>query len=517
MRFHSGSSPFWVASLSAERTFHVDGHPHTRVPRALGGDAAVKAGLDMRRLIVGCVGVIAFVIVGWLIPCPERLAEVVRSCGHSSQEAMRCLGSLAFAVVWWVGAVAPTWVPALIIVLSWTVFDAAPFPESFAPFSETMVWQLAGIFVLASAAKETGILERIALRCMGLFGTSYPGQVMAMGVSGLVSTPIIPAIAAKSLLGASIAMDVSDAMKLDERSKGRTGLYLASIAGYSCVFPAILSSSAIVYLTRSLMPEDAVSGLSWIGWLSNTWVWLLCFLVLYLSALILLYNPKGSSLPDSFVSDRRKELGRLSPKAKAASAILVACVLLWVFEGLVGLSVTQVSLLGALAMYICGVLDPKELGKHVNWTFLVFIGCILSLGARLVELGVSAWLSDYIAAALAGFVNPFALLALLFLSTVLVNLVLTSQVVVISVFMGTLIAALAPAGFSPFIIGFVLMLACNSFVVPYENPTYIIALESTKGAVAYRDTFPGALLYVACSLTSCLISIPYWMAIGAIG
>lgn len=125
---------------------------------------------------------------------------------------MKILGATALAIAWWMGEVFSDWLTTIMLLILWVVLGGIPFTSAFSSYAGTSVWLIVGAFSLAAAVTKTGFFKRIASYLMQLFSPSFGGQVLALLVVGALCAPLIPSSTAKAVLGASIALNIANAM-----------------------------------------------------------------------------------------------------------------------------------------------------------------------------------------------------------------------------------------------------------------------------------------------------------------
>lgn len=122
-------------------------------------------------------------------------------------------------------------------------------------------------------------------------------------------------------------------------------------------------------------------------------------------------------------------LGVVSPerveprKAALVVAIFVAVLAL----GTLGaLPLAAAMLLGAVLVFVTGVITPDDAYRQVEWRILVLIGSMLGLGVAMERTGTAAYLADVLMG-LVGGLNPLWLLTGFFLLTVVLTQPMSNQ------------------------------------------------------------------------------------------
>lgn len=469
-----------------------------------------SAGKGKLALAIG--GVAAYGLIGWVLPCPEALALAAGDVGASGAQAMTCLGSLAFAICWWVGNVIAGWQVALLMIASWVVFSVVPLKVAFAPFAGSITWLLIGSFSIATAVEKTGLLKRISLKLMKVFPASFGGQATALMAAGLVCSPSIPSITAKSVLGALLGKTSADAMGYESCSKARTGLFMAAWCGFGATCPAFLTSSAFSFVVKGYVENGGFGTVTWMGWFMAMLPWLVIMLVVMFFGIRVLYAPKGGkavSLPVDMA-----DLGPMGRDEKISGVVLLGCVALWMTESLHGIDSGIVAVLCALVLYGTKVLKPAEIRTGVDWGIVIYVGAVLSLGDRFSDLGISSWFASLLAPLFGGLGNVGLIVVVMLVLAALTRFLISSQAVVIGMFLGIMAPILGEWGIHPFVVGLMIMTVMNVWFVLYQNPMYAAAFAMAEGTVEERAARKLCYVYVVGSMVTCLLCLPYWGLLG---
>ncbi len=198
-----------------------------------------------------------------------------------------------------------------------------------------------------------------------------------------------------------------------------------------------------------------------------------------------------------FGDDNSKALLRQSPefhliegvedaiyrREKAPWALLVAAVVIGLFiTGWVAPVIA--ALIGALLMVSTGCLTVRRAHNSVNWPLLLFIGGTLALSKALMATQATDLIADGLMSAL-GDLGPHALLAGIFLSSLLLTEILSNNAVaVIMTPVAVATARAAEYGYFPFVLA-VALGASTSFANPMAYQTNLLVLG--PGGYRFRD------------------------------
>ena len=233
--------------------------------------------------------------VFYFLPVPETLARCAAEAGSDGLTAMRVLGGILLAIVWWIGGVFPHWITTITMLLLWVVLGRVPFTMAFSSYASATVWLVIGAFCLAATVTKTGLFHRITLGMIRVFSPNFAGQTLALLVVGTLCAPLIPSDAAKAVLGATLAQKMADAMLYPTRSGERCGLFMAAFIGFCISSPAFMSGSVFTYSMYGALSPASQASISWLSWLAAMLPWLLIILTAsYLLIILTASPPKGS-------------------------------------------------------------------------------------------------------------------------------------------------------------------------------------------------------------------------------
>lgn len=479
------------------------------------GTAVPAPAWPPKRLAFAAAGIIVFVLVGWVLPCPETLHNAAAAVEATDEHAMICLGSMLFAVVWWIGGVCADWITALIMATSWVLFGCTTIPQAFQPFSESTIWLVVGGFAIAGAVTKTGLLRRIAFNMMKLFPATYAGQSLALMAAGTICSPLIPSSTAKGVLGGSIALATSDAMQLPKDSKERAGMFLASWYGFGVAAPAFMSASAIGYIVLGFLPDEVKANVTWTSWFVAMIPWLVIFFVLMYLCNLFLYRPKErKTMSKEYIDGELAKMGKMGREELITAIVLGGCLIMWIFESSIGVNATVTALIGALVCFVLGILSPKEIATRVPWGLLIFISSILSLGNRFKDMGIGPFINSLFAPIFTNMRSMVLIIIVMCVMIYIARIFIAAQPVVVSMFLGIMTPIMAEMGINIFIPAMIMYTAVNNFWFTFQNPVYAASFGAMDGTVQQRHCLVGATCYAVVTIIACIVSLPYWGLLG---
>ena len=415
-----------------------------------------------KQLIYLIVGLILGIAIA-LIPAPSGL-EV---------QAMRVIGILVCAIVWWAGQVFHEAVTAILMCVAFVIFGKVPIDVSFSAFSGSTYWLLVAAFGLGKAAKCT------------------------------VLSPL--------------TRGISEAMGYKNEGKEATGLFLAYYSAI-CFSPAMfITASVTTAALVGMYSAEIQAEYTMVKWALCSLPFIVPFFIgnyLYISSR---YKPaSGQKLDVSFLEERQKALGPWKREEKIMGVIMILTVLSWVLKSVTNIPEYATALIALCATLIFGILPVKQWRNNVAWESLIFIACSVGLGTVLPHVNITTWLSEAVGPYTVGFFsNPFLLIAGLAVLTLLVRFLILSEIGYLSVFTALLIPLGISAGINPWIIGFILNAFVIGWFLPYQSSVYLTAIYAAgEGWVTIKDTTKYCYVYCIIGLVCMYIAYFLWNLMG---
>jgi anion transporter len=461
----------------------------------------------LRSRILGALAAVVVPLVLWWMPPPDGL----------SIQGWHILLVLIGAGIAWLLEPIPDFAVALAMAGAWGILGLTSVSIAFSGFASSS-WVLAlGALALAAAMLRSGLLFRAALMLLRAFPATHAGQMLALLLGGVVLTPLVPQSVARVAAIAPIAHELSHALGYAPRSKGSASLAFAALIGYWYFSSVFLTGLATNFFVVGLLsPEDQLR-FGWLGWLAAAApVGIACLVGALIVLLVMLRPETSAQVAPEAIRRQTRILGKLSRQERVALAGLAVLVVGLAAQPVLRIEAAWLAI-AALVVVTAGVVDRERFRSSLDWGFLAFLGVVLGSGAVLQSGGVDAWISDLLLDA-TGAVRSPGLLVIAF-----AVLVTASRVVLPSrpamVLLSLALVPAAPAlGISPWIAGFVVLVASNVWVMPYQGLEYLIARDATGGE-AFDDrqgTLVGAALTVV-RLIAIALAVPIWQAMGLVG
>lgn len=149
-------------------------------------------------------------------------------------------------------------VPQLAVSLglpvAYIVLLKVPADVAMRAWSLEIPWLILGGFLLTVVLNRTGLLKRVAYKCILLFGGTYKGAIIGIVVVGLIASLVIADLSAKVILLSALALGICKALEFELGDTETSGIGLAALA-------ATLGPSYLFYhgSTGTLVPMGIVA------------------------------------------------------------------------------------------------------------------------------------------------------------------------------------------------------------------------------------------------------------------
>ncbi|HEV2281267.1 MAG TPA: SLC13 family permease [bacterium] len=484
---------------------HAGGTAVARAPAAPA--AAPEAAWPRPWRIAAAAAPVLLPLALWLVPPPAGLTT------RGWHVGLIVLG----AALGWLLQPVPDFVIGLAMTTAWGLTGLVPITLAFAGFASP-TWVLAfGAIGLAAAMARSGLLFRFALLLLRTLPATHTGQLFALLIGGVLTTPLVPAVNARISSASGLAREVAQALGYGERSRASAGLAFAGFIGNSTFSSVFLTGLATNFFLLGLLPAAERARADWLSWLADAAPVGLLVFVGALAALLFFFRPeRASTIAPEALRRQRRVLGALS-KHEIVTIVAVAVFLAgMLLEPVLRIDPAWLATTALVIVLAGGVLDSATFRSGIQWGFLILFGLLVGSGAVFRTVGIDRWIARELAPLvyLAG--QPAVLVAVLGALIAACRLVLPR---VPANFL--LILALLPVApqlrLSPWLVGFIVLTVGNTWLFPGLSDFYIVMRENTRGEMfTDRDGLRVGVLVTMLVLMAITAAVPYWRAIGLI-
>lgn len=462
------------------------------------------------KIAITVIAVVLGVVITNLEP-PEPLNE----------KSMLGLGIFVCFVVLSMVEVLPDYICWMLMCTLWAATGCVPFAKAFGAFTTPAWWLVVGAMVLAAAVAKCGLLKRIALTMMTKFPVTYRWQTFSLLLTGTVVSPLIPSGTVKATLMSPFALSISDALGLERRSNGATGLFVAMFLSIGLAMPAMISATFINYVILGALGDQYA--VSYLMWLIAALPWLILTLVIGYFVIQLLYPIESTAITatNEALLNEKRALKPMSRDEKITAIVLMLCLILWITERLHGISAATVTLLAMAVLCVTNIVDRATFRGKITWDAIIFLGCAVSMTTAFPAMNIDKWIGLNAGPVLVPVLteNIFLFIGLLSLLVYVIRIFMVSQTAFMALFAVFLIPAATAANIHPWVLCFMAFTACNVFLLKYQNVMYMPAVFAAQTAagedfVEHKKVAKFAFCYMITNILILCACVPFWQFMG---
>ncbi len=319
-----------------------------------------------------------------------------------------------FIVYLWVSETFPLPVTALMAGVGLLILGLRHSPEeAFAPYAADSVFMILGSLIIAQGVVRTGAENIIVVRLLRHFTTSTNRLLIGIVLVSTLLAMIIPDHSVAAIMVPLVVM-IIDQTDIKEHRNEMMAFLLAVAFGCSIAGVATPSGGARNVITIGYLSTNAGLDINYLQW---TILATPLTLMLVVPTLLILKYSHG--LKDRPLKLKLEDTGPATGQQRLSLGILGFTILLFLSSAWTGWSLGTVAMVGAILMYVTGVLDWDSSREDLRWGIIFIYGAALTLGAAMNDLKVAGWLAN-------GFfnLNPWegALVVLIFIALLTVIL-----------------------------------------------------------------------------------------------
>jgi DASS family divalent anion:Na+ symporter len=460
-----------------------------------------------RHRFLGGIAAVGVPAVLWIAPPPGGLTTAGWHTG------LIVLG----AVLAWLAEPVPDFVAALAMVAAWGVAGLVPLPRALAGFTSPSFAIALSALGLAAAMVSSGLLYRTALGLLQAFPRSYTGQVLALLAGGLLTTPLMPLSLGRIAAIAPLTTELSEHLGYAPCSRGSAGLAFAAIFGYAAFSSVFFTGLAMNFYVFALLPEADRAHFSWLAWLAAAAPAGAVLLVGAGAILLGVFGPATVRPVSADALERqRRVLGPVTASERVTIVAIAVLIIGLAAEPVLRLDGTSVAMLALVVVLAGGVLGREAFRSSIDWGFLVLFGVLLGTGAVLHRAGIDRWIGAALIPAARSVPGPGLLVVLLGAAIMLLRLVLPWIPATLLLSLALVPSAVA-LGLSPWVVGFVVLVAANAWLLPRQSDYCRLVREATHGELfTERQAFVAGAALSGLTLLAIALSLPYWRFLGVL-
>ncbi len=489
--------------------------PRTSTPSALPAPVMRKAPLPARAGgLMRDRRVLAFLL---MIAICGASAAFLRTTGLSTPRIILMELLIAATIAWSLQALSFHTVSIALPVVA-VLLGITPAQVAFSGFSSSTWFLVLGVFGLSAAISKTGLLYRLTLLMMKRFPRNYFGQALAVALSGVILTPVVPSPNGRLILSSPLVLTLTEILGFKKGSPGALGLSMANLLGYGNMSVMFMNGSFVCFFMIALLPPDVGSAITWGYWFKTGIILSISYFIWFFLAIVGLNRPQETKpLVPSVVEVQLRTLGPLSRDEKVCLLAVIVSLAGFLTQSWHHVDGAWIAMSSLLILFATSVLDDKTIRESIDWAFLISLGALIGFGNVISASGLTQIVAD----AAKPYLEFFAISKFLFLVVVALGVVVIRFVLPAFPALVVCMLALLPIAFSleinPFVIGLVVLLVNEPWFFPHQNMIFQTLISSSEGRLFdHSQTVKLAFLHVMVALLAIAFSFPYWKYLGLI-
>ena len=391
-----------------------------------------------------------------------------------------------------------------------------------AGYSNTALWLIFAAFALSVAFGKTGLGHRIAYHLVRLFGSTTLRLGYVTAFLDLILSPATPSNTARAAgIVYPINLSIAEAVgSYHGETAKKAGAYLLQNGYFATKVTSFLFATAMApnYLALDFITKLTGVSLNWAQWAAAMFV--PGFIMLMLIPLIgyMYERPSVKDIDNKKIAaDGLAELGPMKASEKGLIVIALLAITGWILPTFdIKIDATAVAIVAMIATFVCGIISWDDLLKtKAAWNTLIWFGGILGLSSALTKGKFFEWLAKYLEAHMNFGLDPFMMLILISIISVVVRYFFASGTAYISAMLPVFLIVGINAGIDPTLLAFI-MIGTNAYggsVTHYGAAPGPIIFSAGYNNVKDWWTV-GLISAVVCLVLNYVIGIPWWKITG---
>ena len=391
-----------------------------------------------------------------------------------------------------------------------------------AGYSNTALWLIFAAFALSVAFGKTGLGHRIAYYLVRAFGSTTLRLGYVTAFLDLILSPATPSNTARAAgIVYPINLSIAEAVgSYPGETAKKAGAYLLQNGYFATKVTSFLFATAMApnYLALDFITKLTGVSLNWAQWAAAMFV--PGFIMLMLIPLIgyMYERPSVKDIDNKKIAaDGLAELGPMKASEKGLIVIALLAITGWILPTFdIKIDATAVAIVAMIATFVCGIISWDDLLKtKAAWNTLIWFGGILGLSSALTKGKFFEWLAKYLEAHMNFGLDPFMMLILISIISVVVRYFFASGTAYISAMLPVFLIVGINAGIDPTLLAFI-MIGTNAYggsVTHYGAAPGPIIFSAGYNNVKDWWTV-GLISAVVCLVLNYVIGSPWWKIAG---
>lgn len=430
--------------------------------------------------------------------------------------AIDFLAIVLVAVVMWLFALVPEYVPPLFAALAMILLDVAPPAEVLSGFRSDSFFMTLSIFGIGALMVSSGLTYRFSLWILSKVPATSFGYNLSLFGIGTALSPIIPSVVGRVSIVTPLMIELIEISKPGEKDRYANRLIFSLLSGASIFVPLFLTAAVPNLVVYGLFDAQTQFAFGWLAWLYAASVFGLFVLAsFWLVSALFFRGARSFSLPRATIQEQRRLLGPVSMLEWAAMLAVLAMIGGILTGPSHRIDVAWIALAVFVTLLLFGTLSREAIRVQIDWPILIYLGTIIgwvpvaaSTGLDQVIVTRLTWLGE-------SMTTDFPRFILLVSGMILmVRLALPTGVTVI-LFTTALFPLAAAQGISLWLIGFIILAVADTYIFPYQSSYYLklrsdLAARNLAAICDERRIIAANIAMIALRIGAIYGSIAFW-------
>lgn len=414
------------------------------------------------------------------------------------------VAAVLLVIIWWsMGIVKKIPASVFLIVVFCLISNVEKTTIFSFPLSETFL-MIVITYLFSQGIANSGLIDAIFQPLLSRFVHTPFQCLLAIVMMFYLTMYVIPQPLARVIIVAAMFHQFLKHTDMPEQTKSvlMYGIFL---------FFAVINMSAkdadmIMNHVAAGFSETPISNDMWMHYMLIP-TFLTCALILFSFLAVFRKELLGVSIT---IKDEMKAT-KLDLKQKAALAVILVTVLLWMTQGIHGINNTVVTVIGTAMLFALRILGREDL-KVIDVTTLVFLTAAFSIGGVMKACGAA----DKVFGVLQGiFPAEFSVgyLMIMVLVSMLLHMILGSNTTTLSVAVPGMIILCGHTVSSPVIVFTAIASVSFHALLPFHSVAMMIGASNGYFPARFV-TRMGFVLTILTFLSVAVIFLPYWKMTG---
>jgi FimV-like protein len=433
------------------------------------------------------------------------------------REAAMFIGIASVALIMWMFSLVSDFIPALLLLLLILLFGLAPPETVLSGFASDGFLLAFSVLGLGAVVTVSGVTKRYTLLLIKHLPPHTFWYQIALFFTGLLFTPIVPAIAGRASIVAPILRTILKGCDEKSRAKASTMLYTSSMDGINYLSAIFLTSAPANFMIFGMLPTQEQQAFQFVYWMYAASLAGVVMLILYfiISALFFRAYTKVE-IDTSHVEKELSKMGKMSLYEWLAVGGVGVLALGIATASIHKITIPVIAFSVLIGLLFIGALKREDFIKRIDWAFLFLLASLIGTlhtmdYLRINEMLTSnlGWLGDYMRQDFPTFVFILTIVILI----VRLFIPLNSAILI---FATALLPIAVVSGVNPWMIGFIILLIAETAFFAYQSPYMLFYNNIIGNDITFNERqvqiFRGLLVFA--KLAAIYISLTFWASLG---